>query len=164
MSFSESVQLAQLVRSQAEIFKEAFYGLQEADAGQAPPGRWSPKQVVSHVLGPEGIGNMPVLQGFIEQDTPRFDLVPEDPFFSEKRAGMTLAALLGEFDLEYGRMADFAAGLNDAQLARKAHIPMLKDSPLGEYPTLAEWIGALADWHLGFHADHLKEIRKALGV
>jgi hypothetical protein len=164
MSFSESVQLAQLVRSQAESFKDACSGLQEADAGKAPQGRWSAKQIVSHVLGPEGVGNMPVLQGFLDQDTPRFDLVPEDPFFTEKRAGMTLAELLREFDQEYGRIADFAAGLTVAQLARKAQIPMLKESPLGEFPTLAQWLGALAEWHLGFHSDHLKEIRKALAV
>jgi hypothetical protein len=164
MSFSESVQLAQLVRLQAEVFTAAFNGLHETDAGRAPAGRWSPKQIVSHVLGPEGIGNMPVLKGFLEQDTPRFDLVPEDPFFTEKRAGMTLAALLTEFNQEYGRVADFAAGLTNAQLSRKAHIPMLKDSPLGEYPTLAQWIGSLAEYHLGFHAEHATEIRKALGI
>lgn len=164
MSFSESVQLAQLVRRQAETFAAAFSGLPEADAGRAPEGRWSPKQIVSHVLGPDGVGIMPVFQGFLEQETPRFDLVPEDPFYSEKRAGMTLAALLAEFEQEYGRLADFAAGLTAGQLARKARIPMLKDTPLGEYPTLVQWIGALAEWHLGFHTDHLKEIRKALGV
>jgi hypothetical protein len=164
MSSPEAVQLAELVRRQAEAFKAALASLTESDAGKAPEGRWSPKQIISHVLGPEEIGNMPVLKGFVEQDTPRFDLVPEDPFFSEKRAGMTLVALLKEFEQEYGRIADFTAGLTDAQLSRKAQIPMLKDSPLGEYPTLAQWIGGLADYHLGFHTDHLQEIRKALGV
>jgi hypothetical protein len=161
---SEAVELAELVRRQAEAFMAACQGLKESDAVKAPEGRWSPKQVISHLLGPEKFGNLPVLQGFLDQDTPRFDMVPEDPFFSEKRAGMSLAALLDEFEKNYRQMAEFVTGLTADQLARKAQIPMLKESPLGEYPTLAQWIGALADYHLGFHTDHLKEIRQALGV
>ena len=164
MPSPEATQLAEMVRRQADAFKEACKGLSEADAAKAPEGRWSPKQIISHLLGPEGIGNMTVLQGFLDKETPRFDMEPENPFFSEKRAGMTLAALLAEFEKEFGRIEKFAAGLTAEQLARKAQIPMLKDTPLGEYPTLADWIAGLSDWHLGFHTDHLKEIRKALGV
>ena len=76
---------------------------------------------------------------------------------------MTFAALLAEFEKEYSRIADFAAGLSADQLDRKAHVPLLKETPLGEYPTLAEWIAALVDYHVGFHTDHLREIRGALG-
>jgi hypothetical protein len=164
MPVPEAIQLAELIRRQTEDFKAACRGLSEADAVKAPEGRWSAKQIVSHLLGPEGFNNLMVLQGFLDQDTPRFDMVPEDPFFSEKRAGMSLSALLAEFEQDYGRVAEFAAGLTGDQLDRKAQIPMLKDTPLGEYPTLAQWIGALADWHMGFHTDHLKEIRKELGI
>jgi hypothetical protein len=164
MPSPEAVRLAELVRRQANAFRAACQGLTEADAQKAPEGRWSPKEIISHVLGPEGIGNMPVLQGFLDQDTPQFDLEPENPFFTGKRAEMTLDALLTEFDREFGRMAEFTAGLTDEQLARKAQIPMLKETPLGETLTLADWIAALVDWHLGFHTDHMKEIRTALGV
>jgi hypothetical protein len=38
---------------------------------------------------------------------------------------------------------------------------MLKDSPIGEYPTLAQWAFGLGDFHVGFHIDHLKEILQA---
>ena len=76
---------------------------------------------------------------------------------------MSLKELFAEFEGEYGRIAAFAEGLSEDQLSRKAHIPLLKET-LGEYPTLIKWLGAIGEYHLGFHIDHMKEILKALGV
>ncbi len=164
MATSEGVRLSQLIRQKMEQFKEVCKGIDEKTASRAPKGRWSPKQIVSHLCGPEGIGFLPGMQAFLDKDTPRLDIKPEDPFYSENRSRMTLAELLSEFESECNRVAELAKGLTDEQLARKAHIPMLKESPLGEYPTLAQWIGALGEYHVGFHIDHMKEIRQALGV
>jgi hypothetical protein len=152
-------ELAQLIRSQSDDFKAACEGLSEADASYATEGRWTAKEIVSHLLGPEGIGNLPMLKRILEEDHPLIEMVAEDPFFSEKRSKMTLAGLLAALEKEYGQMADLAAGLTEDQLNRKARIPLFKETPLGENPTLAEVIQALAGYHLGFHIDHLKEIR-----
>ena len=157
-------ELARLVRQKMGEFLDLSKGLTEETASRAPEGRWSPKQIVSHISGPDGIGYIPMLQGFLDQDTPRFDVEAENSYFTERRAQMTFSALLAEFENEYNRIADFAAGLSANQLNRKAHIPLLKETPLGEYPTLAQWIAALVDYHVGFHTDHLREIREALGV
>ena len=156
--------LAKLVRQKMGEFSDLSKDLNEETASRAPEGRWSPKQIVSHISGPDGIGYLPMLQGFLDQDTPRFDIEAENPYLTDRRAGMTFTALLAEFEKEYSRIADFAAGLSPDQLNRKAHVPLLKETPLGEYPTLAEWISALVDYHVGFHIDHLREIRGALGV
>ncbi len=164
MANDKATELAGLVRQKMENFLNLSRNLTEETASRAPEGRWSPKQIVSHISGPDGIGYLPMLQGFLDQDTPRFDIEPENPYLTDRRSRLTFAALLAEFEKEYSRIADFAAGLSEDQLNRKAHVPLLKETPLGEYPTLAEWIAALVDYHVGFHTDHMKEIQGALGV
>lgn len=139
-------------------------GIDEATASRAPSGRWSPKEIISHVIGPEGIGIMPMIETILTQETPRIDIEAENPFFTAARSGMSLSALLAEFEQEYSRIADRVAGLSDDQLGRTAHIPLFRETPLGEYPTLGMFIDGLADFHLSFHIDHMKEILKEPGT
>jgi hypothetical protein len=90
------------------------------------------------------------------------DLDIGNPFFTENRARMSFSELVAECEMNYQRITNFAAGLTEEQLARKAHIPKLKDSPLGEYPTLDGMINALGEYHVQSHIDHLREILAAL--
>jgi hypothetical protein len=162
MPTAEAARLVKLIHEKAGAFIDICKGIDEKTASLAPDGRWTPKQIVSHLCGPEGVGMMGSIRPFLAQESPRIDIEPENPFYSPKRADMTMAQLVIEMNSVYGQIAEFVAGLSDEQLARKANIPLLKDSPIGEYPTLAMWIQGIAEYHIGFHIDHMKEILKEL--
>ncbi len=164
MAIANGAQLSQAIRDKAAEFKKVCAGIDEKRASMAPEGRWSPKQIVSHLCGPDGVGMVAALRAFVEQDSPRLDLEPANPFFSDRRSRMTFAELLAEFEKEYERVVQFVAGLSEQQLNRKAHIPALKDSPMGEYPTLEAFLQMIVENHLAFHTDHMREILQGLGA
>ena len=158
MTSSEGAQLAETINRKLEELSVVCEGIDEETASRAPSGRWSPKQILSHISGPDGIGLMPAIVTFLEQDSPRLEFEAANPFFSEKRSHMTFAQLLSGVKREYGQMADLVATLSDAQLARKAWVPLFKETPMGEQPTLATFVRAMAEHHLDFHIAHMKEV------
>jgi len=162
MADTEGRRLAQDLREKSEEFKKLCEGLDEATASRAPAGRWSPKAVVSHLIGPEGDQFLPALKLALEQDAPRLDIEAENPFFTEERAAMSVKELLTLFDRKYSRIIGFVEGLTDAQLNRKLYVPLLKESPLTDYPTIAAFLIGLGSYHLNYHIKHMEEILSAL--
>jgi len=162
MATSRGNQLAHIIRQKVADLKQACQGVDDDLSSRAPADRWSPKQILSHLCGPDGVGHLPFLKSFIDSDVPMLDLVTEDPFFTEHRAAMSFSELVAECERNYERVARFAVELTEEQLARKAHIPKLKESPLGEYPTLDGMIYGLGEYHVQFHIDHLREVLAAL--
>jgi hypothetical protein len=164
MATSRGTELGQEIRQKVQALKQVCQGVDENLASRAPKDRWSPKQILSHLSGPEGKGHLPILRAFIDSDTPLIDLDTENPFFTDNRARMSFSALVAECEGNYERIANLAGELSEEQLGRKAHIPKLKDSPLGEYPTLEGMIHGLGEYHVQFHIDHLREILAALSA
>ena len=162
MATSRGNQLAQEIRQKVAALKQVCHGVDENLASRAPTDKWSPKQILSHLCGPEDVGHLPILRAFVDSDTPMIDLVTGNPFFTDNRARMSFSELVAECEMNYQRLANFAAELTEEQLARKAHIPKLKDSPLGEYPTLDGMTYGLGGYHLQSHIDQLRKILAAL--
>jgi hypothetical protein len=164
MASQEGTRLAQLIREKLAEVNRLCQGLDEATASRAPEGRWTPKEIISHLSGPEGVGLLPALQAILEQDTPLIDIEAANPYYTGKRTKMTFAELLAEFNGEYGRIANLMETLSEEQLARKAHIPLFKELPIGEYPSLGMFVQALAEFHLVDHTTQMGEILQGLGV
>ena len=53
------------VLAKIDEFRHACEGLDEESSSHAPEGRWSPKQIISHLCGPEGTGHLPGLKAFL---------------------------------------------------------------------------------------------------
>ena len=162
MATSHGNKLAHNVREKVEELRRACEGVDENTASRAPSGRWSPKEILSHLCGPDGVGLMPLLKAFIERENPTLEIEVENPFFTEARAKLSFAQLVTQCCGEYERIARFATELNEEQLERTAHIPQFAGTPLGEHPTLASVINGLGQFHLGSHTEHLREILKEL--
>ncbi len=86
MVTSTGNQLAQSVRQRIEELKKVCERVDENTASRRPAGRWSPKEILSHLLGREGSGHLTILKAFLDRETPVIDIETENPFFSEKRA------------------------------------------------------------------------------
>jgi hypothetical protein len=162
MGASEGIRLSAIIREKLGELDKLCAGLDETTASRAPSGRWSPKEILSHLSGAEGKGLVPLVRMVLEQETPNLDFEPANPFYTGKRQEMTFAELLAGLKSEYEGLADMVAGLTDEDLARRAHVPLFKETPLGEYPALGAFVRALAEQHFDFHIAHMKEILEAL--
>lgn len=163
MSTETGAQLAEGIRAALAEFKAVCAGVDEDVAGRAPAGRWSPKEILSHLAGPDGAG-LELFESFLNADTPHIDMVPERTYFTDARRAMSFARLLALVERKYEGVAAYAEGLGGEQLSRKAHIPLFKETPLTEYPTLAALIGGLGQGHVRMHADHLRQVLAELAA
>ncbi len=146
-----SEQMAQKV---GEI-KQAVSGLSDDRAAQAKAdGEWSAKQVLSHLCGESDALSMYEFKRFLGEETPDLGINPGQ--YGDVRKGAPVSELVSKVESDYAEIGNFLSGLSDEQLSRKAHVPFLKETPLGEYPTLGQWAGAVINFHL---ADHLNQLR-----
>ena len=155
-------QLAQDVRRTLGELKKICATVDDTTAPISPAERWSPKEILSHLIGTKEFAYLKLLQIFLDKDNPSIDIEPGNPFFSEGRKKMTFTDMLDNVVEEYEQLALFAENLSDEQLARTAYIPKFKDSPLGENPTLGAMIKALGVFHVQMHTDQLREILQEL--
>ncbi len=144
---------------------EALDGLDEAKAGQrAAEEEWCCKEVLSHLTGDEGESFVDGFRRFIDEDTPLIGVMVGLPYYTPKRQAMSLSELRAGVWKRYQEVSDFLGGLSDEQLERKGRVPLLKDSPMGEYPTLAQWAGALINFHLPDHINQIRNARQQIGA
>jgi hypothetical protein len=162
MASETGTKLAQGIRAKMAELRSACAEVKDADA--APQGRWTPREIVSHLAGREGAGYLATLRRFLDEDVPHIDIVPEQTHLNEARRAMPFAALVELAVHEFERIASAVETLSEAQLARTARIPLFKDRPIREYPTLAAMANGFGMYHVQMHIEHLREVLAELAA
>ncbi len=143
---------------------EALNGLDEEKARQrAADAEWCCKEILSHLMGDEGDDILAPFRQIIEEDTPLIGIVTGLPYYTPDRQTMSLAEMRGAVSSRYRKLAEFLGGLTDADLARKARVPLFKETPIGEYATMGQFVGAL-NFHLAEHISQISNARQQVGA
>lgn len=148
-------QLDQKIREIAQ----AVAGIDEEKALERPAeGEWCIKEVLSHLSGEENANVMHRLKRILEEDTPNLDITPGVSAYDTRREQTPVSQLLSTVETQYTELGRLLISLTEEQLARKAHVPALKGSPMGEYPTLGQWAGFVVNFHIAGHVNQLRNL------
>jgi hypothetical protein len=77
---------------------------------------------------------------------------------------MTLAQLQGALAAQHRDIFDYLESLGEADLGRKARIPLFKQFMGTDEIALPVYVGAMFDYHWHDHAGQIAKIRKANGM
>ncbi len=146
----------QLATKTTEL-KAAVAGVSEDKATQKPDGeQWCIKEVLAHLVGDEDALTMYQFKRFLDEENPDLsqNLTPGQVPSAKERA--SVSKLVADIESQYAQIGTFLSGLSDEQLSRKGRVPFLKETPLGENPTLGQWAGAIINFHL---PDHIQQLR-----
>jgi hypothetical protein len=128
------------------------------------PGQWTTRQVLCHLLLEPGWNAVTTLKSFSTQNLPEIDIVPGQCNVTAERQQMTLAQLKDALDAQRREIFGYLETLSDAELQRKARIPLFKSVMNTEEVPIPAYVGALFGYHWNDHAGQLAKIRKAAGL
>ncbi len=134
--------------------------LERSDA----PGEWTTRQVLCHLLSEPGWNPVTVLKSFSTKNLPEIDIVPGQCAVTPERQKMTLAQLKNALDAQRRDVFAYLETLSEADLERKAHIPLFKRVMNTEEVPIPAYVGAIFGYHWNDHAGQLAKIRKAAGL
>ncbi len=133
----------------------------EASTG---PGEWTAREILCHLLFKPGFTPSGLLKTFADRDLPVIDISSSDTFVTPERQKMSLQDLLGALDAQRQDLVDYLGGLSEADLARKARIPLFMQFMGTDEVPIPMFVGAMFDFHWTDHSGQLAEIRKAVGL
>jgi hypothetical protein len=151
--------LQQQLNQKVEEIKQAVSGIDEQKAAKRPAdGEWSAKEILWHLTGEEHALKTFEMERFLGEETPQLGITPGQTPYTDDKGKVPVQELVSRVETQYADVGKFLAGLNEEQLNRKAHVPFLKETPLGEYPTLGQWAVGLINFHLNDHVQQLKNL------
>ena len=140
-------------------------------AGLAPyleradePGEWTAREVLTHLLFPVGRDAVELMKSFADRDLPVIEIEAGDPFMTPERRTMTLEQFVQALDAQRQAIVGYLRSLTEADLTRKARIPLFKTFMGTEEIPLPVFVGAMFEYHWNDHASQLAKIRDAVGL
>jgi len=128
------------------------------------PGEWTTRHVLCHLLGDPEDKPVAVLQSFTVGSLPVIDIKPGHAPVTPERQKMTLAQLREALETQRRGILSYLDSLENADLGRKAKIPLFKQFMGTDEIALPVYVGAMFDYHWNDHAGQIAKIRKANGM
>ena len=128
------------------------------------PGQWTSRQVLCHLLFEPGFRPVGLLERFASTELPLVEIAPGVCTVTPERSRMTLAELIAALDAQRREVFAYLETLEEADLRRKARIPLFEPLIGTDEITLPIFVGAMFDRHWNGHADQLAQIRQAVGL
>jgi len=104
------------------------------------------------------------LKSFATTNPPVIELTPGQAPVTPERQKMTLAQLKDALETQRRDIFGYLESLGDADMGRKATIPLFKQFMGTDEIALPVYVGAMFDYHWNDHAGQLAKIRKAAGM
>ena len=128
------------------------------------PGEWTTRQVLCHLLAEPDWRPVATLKSFATSNLPLVEIKPGEADVTPERQKMTKAQLLDALEAQRRDIFGYLDSLNDADLGRKARIPLFKQFMGTDEIALPAYVGAMFDYHWNDHAGQIAKIRKANGM
>ena len=128
------------------------------------PGEWTTRQVLCHLLSAPDWKPVAELKSFATSNLPLIEIEPGETHVTPERQKMTKAQLLDALEAQRREIFGYLDSLSDADLGRKAKIPLFKQFMGTDEIALPVYVGALFDYHWNDHAGQIAKIRKANGM
>jgi hypothetical protein len=128
------------------------------------PGEWTTRQVLCHLLADPDWKPVATLKNFAISNLPVIELKPGHAPVTPERQKMTIAQLRGALEAQRRDIFGYLESLDDADLGRKAKIPLFKQFMGTDEIALPVYVGAMFDYHWNDHAGQIGKIRKANGM
>ena len=127
-------------------------------------GEWTTRQVLCHLLGDPDSKPVAMLKSFTSSNLPVIEIKPGYAPVTPERQKMTLAQLQGALAAQHRDIFGYLESLGEADLGRKAKIPLFKQFMGTDEIPLPVYVGAMFDYHWNDHAGQIAKIRKANGL
>ena len=128
------------------------------------PGEWTTREVLCHLLAEPNWRPVATLKSFATSNLPLIEIEPGQADVTPERQKMTKAQLLDALETQRRDIFGYLDSLNDADLRRRAKIPLFKQFMGTDEIALPVYVGAMFDYHWNDHAGQIAKIRKANGM